>query len=215
MLRFENYELAVVFIATRFLELLGIILSIILVFKGYKIRYVLATAGIIGLSILITALGLAFKGYFLPIALANFGITAILLVALFTYVFKNPEKTRDFSPSYRVRCPFCGVLILKEDQLCALKIGDYTYYFDSCDHLIKLLENIEYFLEKSSVYPGELKEVFVKTCDTGRWKKLENVKIVQEGEEYKAYENPPQGSKIVNLKEVLDKAKDLLGRWES
>lgn len=70
-------------------------------------------------------------------------------------------------------------------------------------------------LEKGSVYSGELKEVFVKTCDTGRWKKLENVWIVQEGEEYRAYENPPEGSKIVNLKEVLDKAKDLLRRWES
>ena len=215
MLRFENYELAVVFIATRFLELVGIILSIILIFKGYKLRYVLATAGIVILSILITVLALAFREYFLPIALADFAITAVLLIGLFTYVIKNPEKTRDFSPNYKVRCPFCGVLILKEDELCTLKIGDYSYYFESCDHLVKLLKDIEYFLEKGSVYSGELKEAYVKTCDTGKWKKLENVKIVQEGREYKAYENPPQGSKIVNLKEILDKAKDILRRWES
>ncbi|WP_461830246.1 hypothetical protein [Aquifex sp.] len=215
MLRFESYELAIVFIATRFLELVGIILSIILIFKGYKLRYVLATAGIVILSILITVLALAFREYFLQIAIADFVITAILLTALFVYVFKNPEKTRDFSPNYKVRCPFCGVLILKEDELCTLKIGDYNYYFESCDHLVKLLKDIDYFLEKGSIYSGELKEAFVKTCDTGRWKKLENAKIVQEGREYKAYENPPEGSKIVNLKEILDKAKDILRRWES
>ena len=215
MLRFESYELAFVFIATRFLELIGIILSIVLIFRGYKLRYVIVTAGILILSILITVLALAFREYFFEIALANLGITALLLMGLFFYVFKNPEKTRDFSPNYRVRCPFCGVIISRDDELCTLKIGDYSYYFESCDHLVKLLKEPEYFLERGVIYGGEVKEAFVKTCDTGKWKNLEKVKVVRKGNEYKAYEHPPEGAKLVNLKEILDKAKDILRRWES
>ncbi|NPB07637.1 MAG: hypothetical protein GXN96_01760 [Aquificae bacterium] len=212
MLRFENTELFVVIVFSRFLELAGIVISIFLILKGYRLRYVIATAGIVALSLSVSLTGLLFKEYFYYIAGANAVLTASLLAGLLLYVVRNPEKTRDFTPPKNARCPVCDVLILKEEGLCSVKIDDYTYYLDSCDHLVKFLKNVDFLMEKGVIYGGELKEVYIKAEDTGRWKKPESVKVVEENGTYRAYENPPEGAKVLDLKELLGRAEDLLRR---
>ena len=211
MLGFENYELAVVIVLTRLLEAVAIVISIFLAFKGYKLRYVVATASIVFLSILTNLVGLVFREYFPYIASVNFIITALLLGGLVFYVVKNPEKTKNFTPPKGARCPVCNVLIIREDELCTAKIGNYTYFFDTCDHLIQLLKEPDFFVKRGNIFKGNLEEVYVKTKDTGRWKKLENAKIVEEKGKLTPYENPPPNSKVINLKEILDRAKDYLG----
>jgi len=212
MLRFENTELFIVIIFSRFLELAGIVISIFLILKGYRVRYVVAIAGIVALSLSVSLLGLLFKEYFYYIAGFNTLLTAILLIGLVLYVIKNPEKTKDFTPPKNARCPVCDVLILKEEGLCSVKIDDYTYFLDSCDHLVKFLKNVDFLMEKGAIYGGELKEVYVKTEDTKRWKKAESVKVIEENGVFRAYENPPEGAKTLDLKELLNRAKDLLRR---
>ncbi|GAB6066501.1 hypothetical protein JCM9492_15960 [Aquifex pyrophilus] len=211
MIRFENYEVAVVIVMTRFLEAIAIVLAIYLALKKYKLRYVIAPAGIVFLSVLTNLIGLIYREYFPVIASVNFLITALLLSLLVFYVVKNPEKTRDFTPPKETRCPVCNVLILREDELCTAKIGDYTYFFDTCHHLVQLLREPEYFLEKGSVFKGDIKEIFVKTKDTKRWKKLDNVKLVEENGKVVPYENPPQNAKVLDPKELLRGAQNVLG----
>ncbi len=206
-----NIALGAVIALTRFLELIGIVLTIFLILKGYKLRYAIYVGIVVIVSLIISFLGLINREYFIQITLADITFTTLALAGIVYYVLKNPEKTKDFTPPKEVRCPVCNVLILNEDELCTVKIGDYTYYLDSCDHLVKLFENAEFLLKKESIYKGELKEAFVKTVDTKRWKKLDEVKIVKENGKYKAYENPPNSSKVLNIKELIDKAKNVLG----
>ncbi|AAC07391.1 hypothetical protein [Aquifex aeolicus] len=203
MLRFEDWELAVVIILTRFMEAIAIIISIYLAFNGYKLRYVLATAGVFLLSVLINLTGLIFRPYFIYFSLASIFLSALILTALILYVKKNPEKTKSFSLPENARCPVCNVLILKEDELCTAKIGNYTYYFDTCHHLVQLLKEPDYFVERGNIFKGELKEVFVKTKDTKKWKKFSEVKLVGEDGRLVAYENPPKGAKVINPEEIL------------
>ena len=212
MIRFEDYEVAVVIIMTRFLEAVAIVLAIYLALKKYKLRYVIAPAGIVFLSVITNLLGLIYRDYFPVIASVNFLTTAILLFLLVYYVVKNPEKTRDFTPSKDTRCPVCNVLILREDELCTAKIGDYTYFFDNCHHLVQLLQEPQYFLERGSVFKGDIKEIFVKTKDTKRWKKFNDVKLVEENGRVVPYENPPKGAKVLDPEELLSNAQNILGR---
>ena len=206
-----NIALGAVVALTRILELIGIVITIFLIFKGYKLRYAIYVGIVVIVSLIISFLGLINRQYFIQITLADIAFTTLALAGIVYYVIKNPEKTRDFTPSGEVRCPVCNVLILKEDELCTVKIGDYTYFLDSCDHLVKLFENAEFLLKRKSIYKGEIKEAFVKTVDTKRWKKLDDVKIVEEDGKYKAYENPPASAKVLNVKELINKAKNVLG----
>jgi len=203
MLRFEDWELAAVIILTRFMEAIAIVVSIYLAFNGYKLRYVLATAGVFLISITLNLTGLIFRPHFIYFSLASILLSATILIALILYVVKNPEKTRSFSLPENARCPVCNVLILKEDELCTAKIGNYTYYFDNCHHLVQLLKEPEFFIERGSIFKGEIKEIFVKTKDTKRWKKFNEVKLVEENGRLVAYENPPKEKKVLSPEEIL------------
>ncbi len=195
---------------TRILEFLGIITTIFLMFKGYKLRYVYIVGGVVVLSILISILGLFFKDYFVYLAVGDLVVTAFVLGGVILYVTLNPEKAKDFTPSDNIRCPVCNVYIINEDGLCTMRIGNYTYYFDSCDHMIKMMKEIDFLLSRRNFPKGEVKDMYVKTKDTGRWKKLEDVYIVEDKGVFYAYEKPPENGNTLDLKEVLDHFKNRL-----
>ncbi len=205
-----NWDVMLLIVTSRMVEFAGILLIIVFVFNKIKTKYIFINAGIVLSSILISLSGFLFKEYFYYIAIGDFIITLLLLIALTVYVFMNPEKTKEFIPPEDSRCPVCNVLITNDEQICTLRVGNYTYFFDSCDHLIKLFRDIDFFVEKGSILKGEFKDIYVKTKDTDRWKKLENAKIVREGNTYYAYENPPPDKEVLNTKELMDKAKNLI-----
>jgi len=203
-------ETTILIVLSRVVEFLGIITTIFLMFKGYKLRYVYMVGGVVALSLIVSVMGLLVREYFEYIALADLLMTAGVLGGVIFYVSRNPEKAKDFTPPEKCRCPVCNVLIVKEDELCTMKIGNYIYYFDSCDHMIKLIKEIDFFAENRSIPRGEVRDLYVRAKDTGRWKKLENVKVVEEEGVYRAYESPPEGKEALELKEFLDKFKDRL-----
>jgi len=203
----------IVLIATsRILEFIGIITTIFLMFRGYKIRYVFMVGGIVLFSIVISLTGLLYREYVHYIALADILITSSVLGGIVFHVVRNPEETRDFTPPDNIRCPVCRVFIIKEDELCTMRIGHHTYYFDSFDHLVKMMKEIDFFLERNSIPRGDVHDVFVKTKDTGRWKKIEDVHALEENGVLSAFENPPEGKAGINLKELLKTFKDKLRR---
>ncbi len=203
-------ETTILIVLSRVVEFFGIITTIFLMFKGYKLRYVYMVGGVVALSLVVSVTGLLARDYFEYIALADLLVTAGVLGGVILYVSRNPEKAKDFTPPEKCRCPVCNVLIVKEDELCTMKIGNYTYFFDSCDHMVKLMKEIDFFKENKSIPRGEVKELYVKAKDTGRWRKLENVRVVEEEGVYRAYEHPPEGRETLNLKELLDEFKDSL-----
>ncbi len=205
-------ETTILIILSRVVEFLGIITTIFLMFKGYKLKYVFIVGGVVVLSLIVSVSGLLVREYFEYIALTDLLITASVLGAVVLYVSKNPEKAKDFTPPEKCRCPVCDVFIIKEDELCTMKVDNYTYFFDSCDHLIKLMQEVDFFLEKKEFPRGDVSDIYVKARDTGRWKKIENVKIVEEEGVYRAYENPPREAKEIPLKELLERFKDKLRR---
>lgn len=204
-------ETTILIVLSRIVEFMGILATMFLMFKGYKLRYVVIVGGVVVLSLITSLIGLFFRDYLPQIALADLIITGLVLLGVILYVSRNPEKAKDFTPPEKVRCPVCNVQIIKEDELCTMKIGSYTYYFDSCDHLVKLMKEIEFFLERNNLPRGEVRDLYVKTKDTGRWKKLENVFIVEEEGVYRAYEKPQENKKILDLKEILENFKDKIG----
>ncbi len=205
-------ETTILIVLSRVVEFLGIITTIFLMFRGYKLKYVYIVGGVVVLSLLISLSGLLARDYFEYIALGDLLLTASVLGGVILYVSMNPEKTKDFTPPERCRCPVCNVQIIKEDELCTMKIGGYTYYFDSCDHLVKLIKEIDFFLTKNNLPSGEVKEIYVKAKDTGNWKKIENVHIVEEEGVYRAYERPQEGKEVLDLKELLENFKNKIGR---
>ncbi len=206
----KSWDVMLLILTSRLVEFAGILLIIVFVFNKIKTRYIFINAAIVVGSILISLLGFFFKDYFYYIAVGDFVITLLLLLGLTLYVFLNPEKTKEFVPPEDARCPVCNVLITNEDQICTLRVGNYTYFFDSCDHLIKLFKDLEFFIDKGSVLKGRFKDIYVKTKDTDRWKKLENAKIVLEGDTYYAYEKPPEGKEPLNIKELMSKVDDIV-----
>jgi len=208
-------ETTVLLVLSRLVEFLGIITTIFLMFKGYKLRYVYIVGGVVVLSLVLSLLGLMVKDYLEYIALGDLILTASVLGGVVFYVSRNPEKTKDFTPPERCRCPFCNVQIIKEEELCTMKIGGYTYYFDSCDHLVKLMKEIDFFLTKNDLPRGEVKEIYVKTKDTNRWKRIENAYVVEEEGVYRAYERPGEGKKVLDLKELLENFQNKLRGGES
>ncbi len=203
-------ETTILIILSRVVEFLGIITTMYLMFKGYKLRYVFMVGSIVVISLVISLSGLLVREYFEYVALADLILTALALLGVVLYVSRYPEKTKDFTPPENTRCPVCGVMIIKEDELCTMKVGGYTYFFDSCDHLIKLMKEVDFFMERNDLPAGEVRDIFVKTIDTGRWKKLEDARIVEEEGVYRAYEVPPKNGKEVPLKELLKGFKDRL-----
>ncbi|WP_457600678.1 hypothetical protein [Hydrogenivirga sp.] len=205
-------ETTILIVLSRVVEFLGIVTTIFLMFRGYKLKYVYMVGGIVVLSLISSVAGLLAREYFEYIAIADLLLTAVVLGGVILYVSLNPEKAKDFTPPEKCRCPVCNVLILNEDELCTMKIGNYTYYFDSCDHMVKLMKEIDFFLERNNLPSGNVRDIYVRTKDTKRWKRLENVSVVEEEGVYRAYERPPEGKETLNLKEVLDKFKDRIGR---
>ncbi len=201
----------IVLIATsRILEFFGIITTIFLMFKGYRTRYVFMVGGIVLFSVVVSLTGLLYREYIHYIALADIVITSLVLGGIVLYVMRHPERTKDFTPPDSVRCPVCRVFIINEDELCTMRIGHHTYYFDSFDHLVKLMKEIDFFLERNSLPRGEVRDIFVKTRDTGRWRKLEDVHVVEENGTLHALEKPAGGE--INLEELLKAFKDKLRR---
>ena len=92
-----------------------------------------------------------------------------------------------------------------------MKVGNYTYYFDTCDHLVKLFKEVDFFLSRNDFPRGEVKDIYVKTKDTGKWKKIENVYIVEEDGFYRAYEKRQDGKEILDLKELIENFKKSVG----
>ncbi len=86
-----------------------------------------------------------------------------------------------------------------------MKINNRTYYFDSFDHLVKLMKESDYFLEKGDLPRGKIHEIFVKTNDTGNWKRFENVIPERNGDELVALE---RGKRRSDLKELLEDFKN-------
>ncbi len=204
-----HWDVMLLITTSRVLEFAGILLLIVFVFNKVKTKYIFINAGIVLSSIMISLSGFLFKEYFYYIAVGDFLLTLVLLLGLTVYVFTHPEKTKEFVPPEDSRCPVCNVLITNDEQICTLRVGNYTYFFDSCDHLIKLFKDLDFFIEKGSILKGKFKDIYVKTKDTDRWKKLENAKIVLEGDTYYAYENPPADKELLNTKELMDKVNQL------
>ncbi len=203
----------IVLIATsRILEFIGIITTIFLMFKGYRTRYVFMVGGIVLFSILFSLTGLVYREYVHYIALADILITSLVLGGIVLYVMRHPERTRDFTPPDSVRCPVCRVFIVGEDELCTMRIGHHVYYFDSFDHLVKMMREVDFFLERNSLPRGEVSDVFVRTKDTGRWRRIEEVHAVEEKGVLHALEKPPVGGGELDLKELLETFKDRLRR---
>lgn len=206
---FPFKETLILVILTRFVEFLGILATFYLMFKGYRLKYIIVVGGIVLASLLVSVAGFVFREYIALIAAADLVVTALVLLGVLIYVSKNPEKTRDFTPPANARCPVCNVLIINEDELCTMSVGGYTFYFDSCDHLVKLMKEVDFFLEHKKLPKGEVKDVFVKTKDTKRWKKIESVHIVEEGGVYRAYEKEGKGESL-DIKGLLETFKNKL-----
>ncbi len=196
-------ETAVLLFLTRIVEFLGIVTTMFLLFKGYRVRYVLFVGCVVMLSILLSLSSFFFREYVHLIALSDLLVTSLILSGIIFYVSKYPERTRDFTPPEGIRCLMCNVQIIKEDELCVMSIGRHTYFFDSCDHMIKLIKNVDFFLERKKIPRGKVSDVFVRTKDTKRWQKLEKVHIVEEGGIYSAYEKLQENKKGVDLKKLL------------
>ncbi len=205
-------ESTVLIVLSRVVEFMGIVTTIFLMFKGYKLKYVYLVGGVVVLSLVSSLLGLLARDYFEYIALADLLLTASVLGGVVLYVSRNPEKTKDFTPPDSCRCPVCKVQIIKEEELCTMRIGGYTYYFDTCDHLIKLIQKVDFFLSRNELPRGEVRDIYVKARDTGRWRSIEKVHIVEEDGVYRAYEKPKDGGRVLNLKEIFDEFKEKLGR---
>ncbi len=204
-------ETTILIVLSRVVEFLGIITTIFLMFRGYKLRYVYLVGGIVVLSLVSSIAGLLVREYLEYVALADLLITAGVLGGVILYVSKYPEKTKDFTPPERCRCPVCNVQIIKEDEICTMKVGNYTYYFDTCDHLVKLFKEVDFFLSRNDFPKGKVKDIYVKTKDTGRWKKIENAYIVEEEGFYRAYERRQDGKEILDLKELIENFKKRVG----
>ncbi len=204
-------ETTILIVLSRVVEFLGIITTIFLMFRGYKLRYVYLVGGIVVLSLVSSIAGLLVREYLEYVALADLLITAGVLGGVILYVSKYPEKTKDFTPPERCRCPVCNVQIIKEDEICTMKVGNYTYYFDTCDHLVKLFKEVDFFLSRNDFPKGKVKDIYVKTKDTGRWKKIENAYIVEEEGFYRAYERRQDGKEVLDLKELIENFKKRVG----
>ncbi len=203
-----GFEGMVLIIVSRVLEFIGIIITFFLMFRGYKVKYVAIVGGIVLFSITVSLIGLLFREYLYIIALLDMIFTAIVLFGVVLYVIKHPEKTKDFIPPENARCPFCKVYITREDELCTMKVGSYTYFFDSCDHLIKFMKEADFFIERKELPFGDVRDVFVKTKDTKEWKKIEDVEVVENNGTYEAYVKAPEGKSRINLKEILESFKN-------
>ena len=208
-------ETTVLIILSRVLEFLGIITTFFLMFKGYKLKYVLIVGGAVVLSIMVSLSGLLVREYFLYLVVADLILTLLIIASVVAYVSKNPEKAKDFTPPEEARCPFCNVKITNEDELCTMKVGGFTLFFDNCHHLIKAMEEVDFLLENRRIPTGEVKEVFIRAVDTGRWLGTEKVKIVEEEGIYRAYENPPEGKDSIDLKQLLENFQNKLRRGKS
>ena len=195
------------FVTSRIAEFAGIIITIFLLFKGYKAKYAYIVGIIVLLSIVTSLFSLYLKEYFLQIAIGDILTTLLLLIGITIYVVKNPEKTMDFTPPDDARCLYCNAFIAREDNLCVLRIGNRTFFFDSFDHLVKLMRESGYFLESGRLPKGEVSEVFVRTSDTGQWKRFEDVSVSTNGDELVALE---KGGGKGKLKELLKDFKNSL-----
>ncbi len=202
----SGMEGMLLFITSRIAEFVGIILTIFLLFRGYRAKYVYLIGGIIIMSIILSLLSLVFKEYFLPIAIGDIVITLLLLGAILLYVVKNPEKTRDFTPPEDARCFYCNALIQKEDNLCLIRIGGATLYFDSFEHFLKFLREYDYFMREKGLPRGRVEDMFVKTYDTGEWRKVERVSVGKRGEELVALSDGGSSGELEKLIENFRKA---------
>ena len=87
------------------------------------------------------------------------------------------------------------------------------------DPLLRLLrplrqvhEEVDFFEKRGSVPKGEVSEVFLRARDTGNWKSISNITVVEEEGVYTAYERPPEGAKVLNLEGILADFKDKVRR---
>jgi hypothetical protein len=201
----------VLVVTSRIVEFLGIIMTFYLFFKGYKAKYVFVVGGIVLLSITSSLVSLFVRDYFYHIALGDLAVTCLLLFGVLLYVVRNPEKTRDFTPPEDARCPFCNALIVREEGLCTMRVGNHVLFFDSCDHLVRFLKEAEFLLAKGKVPKGKVSDVFLKTADTGVWRTPDKVKVVEREGTYTAYENPPGEGESLDLKGLLADFKNKVG----
>lgn len=199
-------------VTSRAVEFIGIVMTFYLFFKGYKAKYVYLVGAVVLLSITSSLTSVFFREYFFEIAIGDLLITCLLLFGILAYVVKNPERTRDFTPPEEARCPFCNALIVKEEELCTMKVGSRTLYFDSCDHFVRFLKEVDFLEKRGSVPKGKVSEVFLRARDTGNWKSISNITVVEEEGVYTAYERPPEGAKVLNLEGILADFKDKVRR---
>lgn len=207
-------ETTILIVLSRVIEFLGITAVMFLMFKGYKLKYVYIVGGVVLLSISVSLLGLFAREYFEYMALGDLLLTSAILGGLVYYVSRYPEKTKDFTPPDTCRCPVCGVQIIREDELCTMKIGNFTYYFDTCDHFVKLLQEVDFFLGRNALPRGKVKEVYVRAKDTGNWRRADRVYVVEEDGVYVAYEKLPKGKEPLDLEKLLSTFEDKLGRGQ-
>ncbi len=195
-------------VTSRIVEFLGIVLTFYLFFKGYKAKYVFMVGGVVLLSISSSLVGIFIRDYFYHIAIGDLLITCLILLGILIYVVRNPEKTKDFTPPEDARCPFCNALIVKEEDLCTMKIGNHTLFFDSCDHMVRFIKEADFLLNSGKVPKGEVSEVFLRTTDTGVWRSASKVHVVEREGTFRAYEKPPEGAEPLDLEGLLADFKD-------
>ncbi|MDQ7082855.1 MAG: hypothetical protein Q9N34_07855 [Aquificota bacterium] len=90
-------------------------------------------------------------------------------------------------------------------------MGNHTLYFDSCDHLIRFLQEVDFLLKAGKVPKGKVSDVFLKTADTGSWRSASRVRVVERDGGYTAYEKPPEGGKVLDLEGLLADFQHKLG----
>ncbi len=196
----------ILIVSSRFLELVGIIMIIFFAIKRYKAKYIYYTTLIILISISISAVAIFIREYFVPLSITSTVVSSALLAWLILYVIKHRESTLEIRPDEGERCPVCTAFI-KEDipELSTLTMDEVMLFFDSPDHLIKFLEDPVFYIKQRKLPVRRLtvESIIVKAKDSGKFREIKNVKLVEEEDKIEAYDNPPAGSKIIPYEEII------------
>ncbi len=185
----------ILIVSSRFLELIGIIMIIFFAIKRYKAKYIYYTTLIVLISISISAIAIFIRDYFVPLSITSTVVSSALLAWLIIYVIKHRESTLDIKPEEGERCPVCTAFI-KEDlpELSTLTMDEVMLFFDSVDHLIKFLEDPVFYIKQRKLPIRKLtvESIIVRAKDSGRFREITNVKLVEEEGRIVAYEKVPE-----------------------
>ncbi len=194
-------------VSSRFLELLGIIMIIFFAIKRYKAKYIYYTTLIILISISISAVAIFIREYFVILSLTSTIVSSILLGLLIIYVIKNRESTLEIIPEEGERCPVCTAFVKENSPgLATLTMDNVMLFFDSVDHLVKFLEDPVFYIKQRRlpIRKFDIEALIVRTKDTGKFREINRVFIIEEEEgTLEAYEKPPKDKKIIKYEDLV------------